>query len=278
MALGIAGVAFHHRDQTGALGIEAVLRDSDGTDQTGFDSINQPGGGGLEAIETEGPNEFASLKSSLLLNESNELAAQQGMNDLLGGSSSGSGAGGSGGGSGGGFGDGHGTGVGPGFFGAQGEGRTFIYIVDMSGSMAGKRFQRALAELNRSINRLKPHQEFFVYFFNDRTLPLFDKYTTKLLIASPANKSRATRWINSRRPGGLTNPMYALEQAISLKPDVIYLLTDGELENADGIREMLRKQNQNGASIHTIAFENQDGTETLQAIAKENKGVFRFVK
>jgi hypothetical protein len=30
--------------------------------------------------------------------------------------------------------------------------------------------------------------------------------------------------------------------------------------------------------IHTIAFENPEGAETLEAIARENKGEFRFVK
>lgn len=279
LALCVAGVALHHRERAGALGIEAVLHDGDSADSSGFDSINTPGGGGLEAtIETVSPRELASLTSAVLLNESGDLAALQGQNELLGGSGTGGGAGGSGGGSGGGFGDGHGAGIGPGFFGTQGEGRTFIYIVDMSGSMGGKRFQRAIAELNRSINRLKPHQEFYVYFFNDSTKPLFDKYPTRLLIATPANKGRATRWISSRRPNGLTNPMFALEQALAFKPDVIFLLTDGELENAADVRDMLRKRNQHGTTIHTIAFESSEGSATLEAIAKENKGVYRFVK
>jgi hypothetical protein len=30
--------------------------------------------------------------------------------------------------------------------------------------------------------------------------------------------------------------------------------------------------------IHTIAFENEEASVTLEAIAKENKGTFRFVK
>jgi uncharacterized protein with von Willebrand factor type A (vWA) domain len=167
--------------------------------------------------------------------------------------------------------------MGPGFFGTQGEGRSFIYIVDMSGSMGGDRFQRAIAEMIRSVNRLKPHQEFYVFFFNDRTYPLFDpKPATRMIMGTPANKARANRWIRSRRPTGLTNPMFALEQALEMKPDVIYLLTDGEIDNADEVREMIRKRNR-GASIHTIAFENPEGAATLEAIAKENKGVFRFV-
>jgi len=192
---------------------------------------------------------------------------------------SGSGDGGSGGGSGGGTGIGQGPGIGAGFFGTKGAGKSFIYIVDMSGSMYGDRFTRAKAELVKSIKRLNPEQKFYVFFFNDRTFPLFEPRPAKGMVpATKANVERASRWIGLRRAESTTNPNYALQQALEMKPEVIFLLTDGELDEPEAVRQMIRKNNKSNVVIHTIAFENPEGGLTLEAIAKENNGVYRFVK
>jgi hypothetical protein len=149
----------------------------------------------------------------------------------------------------------------------------------MSGSMQGDRFRRATGELARSINKLRSEQSFYVFFFNDRTYPLFDpKPARGILPASPSNRARAIRWIRSREPSRTTDPNLALLQALEMKPDVIFFLTDGELDDPSGVRSMIRANNKSKVVIHTIAFENEDGATTLEAIARENKGEFRFVK
>ena len=58
----------------------------------------------------------------------------------------------------------------------------------------------------------------------------------------------------------------------------MFFLTDGELPDAGDVQDMLRRRNKDRVVIHTIAFENSDGEATLQAIAKENGGTYRFVK
>ncbi|MFN0051975.1 MAG: VWA domain-containing protein [Planctomycetales bacterium] len=170
-------------------------------------------------------------------------------------------------------------GLGAGFFGAKGEGRSFVFIVDMSSSMTGDRFRRAVAELAKAINRLKAEQSFYVFFFNDQAVPLYDPSPAKgMQVATATNKSRASRWVRNRKPSGTTNPNMALRQALEMKPDVVFLLTDGELDDPGGVRQIIRKYNKTGVVIHTIAFENEDGTTTLKAIATENNGSFRFVR
>lgn len=170
-------------------------------------------------------------------------------------------------------------GLGAGFFGSKGEGRSFVYVVDMSQSMAGGRFRRAIAELIRSINRLKPTQSFYVFFFNDETYPLYHPRPARgLQPATQANKSRASRWINARHPYSTTDPDQALQQALEMKPDVIFLLTDGELDEPDRVRESIRRLNKTSVTIHTIAFENIEASSTLKTIADENNGTFQFVK
>lgn len=190
------------------------------------------------------------------------------------------GTGGSGGGDGAGSGDGQGEiAVGIAFFGTQAEGDSLVYVVDMSQSMQGPRFRRAISELIKSIAKLKSHQKFLVIFFNDQAYPMFFPRPEKGMVAATSSmKGKASRWIRSRIPVSFTNAIPALEIALELKPDSIIFLTDGELPDADDVVSMLRSRNKDHIVIHTIAFENPSGEATLQSIARENGGTYRFVK
>jgi len=269
--LGVAGFAFHSHLGISTVGIEAA---NVGLAEEGFDNVlggEEMGGGGT-------PFETSSTLAADMAQQASELS-ELGEFAKMGMAGSGSGGGGSGGGTGGGSGIGHGPGIGAGFFGTKGAGKSFIYVVDMSGSMYGDRFSRAKAELVKSIKKLSPEQKFYVFFFNDRTYPLFEPKPAKGMI--PANKNnieRASRWIALRRAESTTNPNYALQQALEMKPEVIFLLTDGELDEPEAVRQMIRKYNKSKVVIHTIAFENEEGGLTLEAIANENNGVYRFVK
>src|SRR5215510_10845264 len=98
--------------------------------------------------------------------------------------------------------------------------------------MYGERFRRAKTELVRSINKLTPEQRFYVFFFNDRTFPLFFPKPAKgMQAASKTNLQRASAWIRQREPESTTNPNLALQQALEMRPEVIFLLTDGELDD-----------------------------------------------
>lgn len=261
------------RDRAG-IGIEGSLSDGGG------------GGGDLESILgdagaveiSSAPVTSSEAAAAALLAQSSDQAAAAALSQIEGAGLGGSGPG-SGGGSGGGDGTGNGPGLGAGFFGAKGEGRSFVFVVDMSGSMQGDRFRRATGELAASVNKLKPEQSFYIFFFNDRTYPLYDpKPASGLQPATPTNKTRAVRWIRSRQPSRTTDPSMALLRALEMKPNVIFFLTDGELDDPSGVRSMIREHNRSGVTIHTIAFENPEGAQTLEAIARENKGEFRFVK
>jgi len=70
-------------------------------------------------------------------------------------------------------GDGGGTGTGQ-LFGAGREAKSFVFVVDCSGSMTGKRFNLAINELVYTIKKLKQDQQFYVVFFSSGTYPLFE--------------------------------------------------------------------------------------------------------
>lgn len=185
------------------------------------------------------------------------------------------------GGSGKGTGMGVGDGIGMGkveFFGTKGSGNSVVYVVDISGSMASNgRFHTAIDEILRSLDKLTKLQRFYIIFYNHGEIPLFEGYgKTKLLVANPATKTRTRRWIkDSLGPGGGTNPIPALEHALRMRPDLIYLMTDGEIPPET--RDFIVERNKKKIVVHTIAFQSADGRLILKNIAEDNGGTFRFV-
>lgn len=167
--------------------------------------------------------------------------------------------------------------TGIGFFGTRGTASSVVFVVDMSGSMENGRFIRAQQELVKSIHKLHVTQKFYVIFFNSHAVPMFFPSPAKEMVsATPLMKRKVTRWITERRTGQGTDPEEALLLALALKPEVIYVLTDGEFP--ENCRELVKTKNTSGAVINTIALQSRDGIPLLQDIASDNNGVFLFVK
>jgi len=164
-----------------------------------------------------------------------------------------------------------------GFFGERASGSSFVFIVDSSGSMEGSRFARAVEELNRAIGQLRIKQRFFVIFYNDEAIPLFSpRSRSHMYLATKKNRRRATKWIGLQQAGGGTEPEDAIHQALRLKPDVIFFLSDGEVPRTT--RTIATEFNHFGTIINTIAFQFRGGEAILKGIAEDNQGNYRFVE
>jgi hypothetical protein len=162
------------------------------------------------------------------------------------------------------------------FFQIRAKGRSFAYIVDCSSSMSGEPFEKARQELIASIQALKSNQRFFVIFFSSDAYPqFFPLADRRLLPANAANKQHVTEWIAGFTASGGTEPLDAILQGLSLDPDAMYLLSDGEFDPQ--IADELRQRNGGRIPVHTIAFMDLVAKPLLEQIARENNGVFRFV-
>jgi len=171
--------------------------------------------------------------------------------------------------------EGLGTGRGgDGFFGAGGdEANKIVYVVDRSGSMTDS-IDYVKFELKRSIGELGEEKEFHVIFYSSG--PPVEMTTRRLVRATERNKQLAFEFIDRIIPQGETDPSMALERAFAVKPELIYLLTDGEFDRA--IVELVKRANVEGlVTIHTIGFLYRTGEEVLQQIASENNGEYKFV-
>jgi hypothetical protein len=162
------------------------------------------------------------------------------------------------------------------FFGVKAEGRSFVFVVDTSGSMAGNnRYLRCRAELLRAVNELGHGQKYFIAFFNHQTFAMPER---KLVDAKSPQIKKTSEWIVHAMPAGTTEPWDAFQMALGMRPDAVFLLTDGEF-SPDVARRILNAQNhaKKKVPVHTIAFESVAGEAALKAIAEASGGKYLYV-
>ena len=160
------------------------------------------------------------------------------------------------------------------------------YVCDASGSMINM-FDDLRAQINMSVGNLKPVQFFNVILFQDKGCWALDK--NDLLAATPEYKRKAEKLLGEAIARSSTDPIPALELAASLKPELIYLFTDGDFEGPGNERvvEYCKTKFADGKTkINTIAFvgkefkdnpQDLEFVKTLQAIAKNSGGKFKHV-
>lgn len=157
---------------------------------------------------------------------------------------------------------------------APGKARRIIYVVDHSSSMSDF-FASVQLELKRAVSSLTKKKYFHVIFFSGgvyREIP-----ARAILRASKPHKNAAYNFIDSITLGGGTDPKAALVRAFELKPDLIYLLTDGQFDAS--VVDHIRALNKRGkVTVNTICFRSRTGEDILRLIAAQNSGRYRFVK
>ena len=165
-------------------------------------------------------------------------------------------------------------------FGNSGNAKKIAFVCDASGSMLQK-FDALKRELSKTVSQLRPSQSFSVIFFQEQSCKALDQ---NLLIAKPDTKRQADQFLGTIVPRADTNPLPALELAFKQKPDLIYLLTDGDFPDNNAVLKLIQQLDKDGkVKINTIAFVNEKDKDTdfmaiLQKIAKDTGGVYRFVR
>ena len=188
------------------------------------------------------------------------------------------------------------------FFGTKAAGRRFVFVVDRSTSMRNgsknfrsnemfNRYDVATSELLSAVASLQPHQEFFVLMFARNTIPMFSsrkleesgQESFQTIRATPANKMRLQEWIESVPMGPGTDPRRAVEVAIAMKPDAIFMLSDGQFSgelSGSGPKTLDIVQNHVRENtivpINTISLVVEETIPAMKEIASRSGGQFRF--
>ncbi len=156
------------------------------------------------------------------------------------------------------------------FFGIRARGQVFIYVVDCSGSMIVEdRLARAKQEVRRSILKLQDPQKFKVIFYNDQPIAMPGDLPRS---ADQTSKNQLLAWLRLIEPDGETDPRAALGLALAMRPDAIFLLSDGEFP--DGTVESLVRRNPRKIPIHCIDLSSDDVGDQLKRIARESGGQY----
>ncbi|XP_047156528.1 uncharacterized protein LOC124846810 isoform X2 [Vigna umbellata] len=130
--------------------------------------------------------------------------------------------------------------------------KEIIFLIDISGSMQGKLIEDTKSALLTALSKLNNHDSFNIIAFNGETY-LFSK---SMELASEDAVERATEWINVNFvAGGGTNISRPLNTAIEMLSNaqnsvpIIFLVTDGTVENERQICAMVKNRMINGESI-----------------------------
>jgi hypothetical protein len=162
--------------------------------------------------------------------------------------------------------------------------RRIVYVIDASGSMI-RSLPIVLEELARSLEALRPPQEFGVIFFQ-RNEAVVVPPASHLVAATGEAKVKALEWISRNViPSGRSNPLAAIERALALRPDVVFMLSEnitgsGQFEiDQEDLLELLERLNPpDGASglrparICCVQFLYPDPLDTLRRIAQRHGG------
>jgi hypothetical protein len=156
------------------------------------------------------------------------------------------------------------------FYGVRAKGSFFVFVVDCSGSMADDlRLYRAKQELRRCIAALRFPQRYLVIFYNDRPIPMAGGVPKS---ADHRGKLNTFSWINSVDALGGTDPRGAMHLALGLKPDAVFLLSDGEFP--PGTEAGIAEANGGQVPVHCIDLAGGLGADQLRTIAGESGGQY----
>jgi hypothetical protein len=165
------------------------------------------------------------------------------------------------------------------------------YVVDASGSMIGS-FPEIVDEVERSISRLEPSQQFTVICFR-RDSAVAPRGDSSLRPASRAERAAAIGWLRKDViPSGRSSPIEALALALQSGADCVFLLSttvtgpgSHELDR-QSLLALLERLNpadpstgRRRATVQCIQFLEDDPGRTLESVAARHFGAggYRFV-
>jgi hypothetical protein len=157
--------------------------------------------------------------------------------------------------------------------------RRIVYVVDAT-TRINPHFPAVQTELRRSIANLLPIQLAAVVAFGDQTIVFPEHGISR---ASTGWKKEVATAIDALQPAekALDHPedtlTSALQKALDMKPDMLYLLTT--IAPTDAQIEQITARNNSQARICAILLltKDQPAEDQLKKLAAANHGVYKFV-
>ena len=109
------------------------------------------------------------------------------------------------------------------FYGLAIDARRVLFLLDISGSMFGPKLAAAKRELNGVVNQLPGDAWFGIIVFNSQ----LTTWQPRLVPATSVNKQKAGYFVDSLQARGRTATYDALERALHMDAEAVYLVSDG---------------------------------------------------
>jgi hypothetical protein len=163
------------------------------------------------------------------------------------------------------------------------EAKSFVIVIDMSGSMLAYS-SLMIKSVLEVLEPLDESNEFAIVGYQGNPSPVLWSYPdgTDLIQATPENLEVARAFTESlaRRFSGSTPTHYALLSALQYRAKSIILMSDGEPDNSPGfiIQDIASLNRFEQKEIHTVAIgdytQNRGLVMFLQELARQNGGDF----
>jgi hypothetical protein len=162
------------------------------------------------------------------------------------------------------------------------EAKTFVIVVDMSGSMLSYT-ELMIKSVQEVLEPLDESNQFAIMGYQGNPAPVLWTYPDRGLVqATPENLDSAREFTRSlaRRFSGSTPTHYALLSALEYPAEAVILMSDGEPDNAPGfiLQDIAGLNRYENKEIHTVAIgdytQNRGLVMFLQTLARQNGGDF----
>ncbi|MBB5210975.1 VIT and vWA domain-containing protein [Microbulbifer hydrolyticus] len=156
--------------------------------------------------------------------------------------------------------------------GTASQGRDWTFVLDMSGSMAGK--YHSLAEgVRKGLGKLPPTDRFRIVLFNDQAQDL----TSGFVPVTDSNVNRYLQQLESLQPSGGTNLFAGLksayEQLDADRPSAVILVTDGVANvGVTAKKAFLKLLEQHDIRLFTFVMGNSANRPLLDGMARVSNG------
>lgn len=152
------------------------------------------------------------------------------------------------------------------------QGRRVTFVVDHSGSMAGKPLETAKELIRKLLTRLSPEDEFNIVAFESAAKALWKNQSR----ATPESVEKANRFLKQLQATGGTELLGGLEQAVtcSNRDSDVFLITDGSVFGTEAI---ISKARQLGMRIHVLGICEEGQERFLDILSRGTGGVCRTI-
>ena len=160
--------------------------------------------------------------------------------------------------------------------------KDITFVLDVSGSMAGKKMEQATKALIFCIENLNSNDKFEIIRFSTEAEALF----SIRVIADKTNREKAIDYIKKLRPIGGTNIDEAIGQACKEKkdpnrPHMIVFITDGKPTigetNEDPLIKKIKSSNDENTRIFTFGIGDDLNTHLLDKITEETRAYRTYI-